>query len=183
MSDPEKKPAYVLGDDDKIVPLMVYTNHYIVWGDAVLKKMVRVGIWLRTQAAPDTIWLQNAKMILVASGLPPKPISYNHFHIKTPEILGYHLLPPQVDALDYDANDKNQRMFPIIGMVSSFRMEGNLWMSIHVDLNRFLEISRENFIPLYNVKISNPILPMLGTVQVSQVLIKRLAATFAISSN
>jgi hypothetical protein len=182
MSEPEKKPAYTLGDDDKIVPLMVYTDHYMVWGDAILKKMVRVGVWLRTQAAPDTIWLQNAKMVLIASGFSPKPVPYAHVHIKTQEILAYHILPPQADTPDYDVNDKNQRMVPIIGMVSSVRLEGNLWMSIHVDLNRYLEISRDNFIPLYNVKISNPILPMLGTIQVSQVLIKRLAATFALSA-
>ncbi len=181
MNEPEKKPTYVLGDDDKVVPLMVYTNQFMVWGDAILKKMVRVGIWLRTQAAPDMIWLQNAKMILVASGFPPKPVSYAHVHIKTPEILAYHILPPQSDPPDYDANDKNQRMFPIIGMVSSFRVEGNLWMSYHVDLNRYLEISKENFVPLYNAKISKPILPMLGTIQVSQVLVKRLAATFALN--
>jgi hypothetical protein len=179
MNEAEKTSAYNLADDDKVVPLMVYTDHYMIWGDVIIKQAVRVSIWLRTQAAPDTLCLHNAKMILIASGITPNPTPVTQIFIKTSEIKAYHILPPQTEPLDYDPNDKNSHLVPIIGLVSTFRMEGTVWMSLHTDLSRFLDIARENYLSLYNAKISCSILPTLGTIQVPHVLIRRTTASFA----
>lgn len=66
-----------LAPDEKVARVMLYTDNALYWGDVVVKSIIRVSTWLRTNAIPDRITIQNAKTIMTSSGSSPKPTSYN----------------------------------------------------------------------------------------------------------
>ena len=64
---------YSLSPDEKSASIIVYLNDAIIIGDAILKESIKyVSTWLRTNAAPENIYLRKAKMIYVAVDSKPK---------------------------------------------------------------------------------------------------------------
>jgi hypothetical protein len=168
-----------LADDEKSSPVMAYMQDALCWGDVITKEKILVSRWLRTQAVPESISFYNARTIIPATGATPTPLQFSELHIPTQEILAYHLIPPKQDPLDYDPKDPNSHLYPITTLVGKFRMDGYLYLSIHSNLARYLEIIHEDFTSLYNVEISCPQMPALGVMRASYVLIRRTVSIFA----
>ena len=78
-----------LAPDEKLVPVMVYTQNMLVHGGLVAKENVRVSILLRTQGVPNYLHLHNAHAI-VFGGTPPKSLSYSEIFIPTPSVIALH---------------------------------------------------------------------------------------------
>jgi hypothetical protein len=172
---------YTLSPDEKSASIVIYLNHGLVIGDAIVKESIRnISTWLRTNAAPETIFLRKAKMIYIAPDAKPKSMTFDELYIATKDVLAYHLLPPAKEPLDYDPDEPNRRMVPITALIGRFRIDANMRISKQVDVKKSLEISREEYKSLYDANIYCPVMPALGIVNVPFVLILQTATIFAV---
>jgi hypothetical protein len=173
-------PAQVnqLEDDEKATPVMVYTPSHLAWGEVITKELIRLSTWLRTQAAPQYIFLHNAQM-MYAGGGSPSPVAAPELHIPINQVCAFHMLPPHQDPLDYDPNEPNRKMIPVSALVGSFRFDGLLRMSTQSSLFTFLEVIKEVYTSLYEVKVYQPQRPSMTPLHVPFTLVRRDAALFS----
>lgn len=171
-------PAYSLGPDEKVVKVMVYTASSLYWGELVVKELIRVSTWLRTNTAPDRITLYNAHGVVTSTPSNAKPTHYVELNVPVSQILGFHLMPPAKDPVDYDPTEPNRRMEPISALVSTFSMKGFLRLSTNADLKKYLEVTREAFTALYDAEITNLVIPSLGPISTPYVLVRQETSTF-----
>ena len=180
MTETAQTPPYTLGPDDKVAQVMAYTASAFCWGEVVVKEMVRVSTWLRTNTAPDRFCLYNAKAIITAGGAAARPMSFSELHLATSQVLIYHLMPPAKDPPDYDPTEPNRHMQHVSLLVGSFRVDGNLRLSTRSSVGKFLEITREAFTSIYDARISSPANPTFGTITVPYVLVRQEATIFTL---
>jgi len=178
MTGSEPGKYYTLEADEKATPVMVYTTHHLAWGEVVTKEVIRLSTWLRTQAAPQYIRLFGAQMMYV--GGPMATIAMAELHIPIDQVLAFHMLPPHQDPPDYDPDEPNRKMVPVTALVGSFRFEGLLRMSTQSSLHNFLEVIKEVYTSLYEVKISQPERPSMAALQVPYTIVRRDAALFSL---
>jgi len=165
--------------DEKITPIMAYTQNSIIWGDVVTKQQIRVSSWLKTTAAPDVVAVYNAKVLQVMFNGGVKPSVYSEAHVPAKGILAFHILPPAADPLDYDpAHEPNLHMEPTSILIANMRIDGFLRLSIHTNLAKFLDVSHETFTNIYDAVISSPIMPALGNIKCNFTIVRDDAATF-----
>ena len=168
-----------VGADEKVTPIMAYTQSSIIWGDVVTKQQIRVSSWLKTSAAPDVVAVYNAKVLPVLFNGEIRPAVFTEVHVPIKGILAFHILPPAVDPLDYDpANEPNLHMEPTSILIANIRMDGFLRLSTRTNLARFVEVSRETFTTLYDAVITSPIMPALGSVKCSFAIVREEASVF-----
>lgn len=170
---------YTVGNDEKVAQVMAYTTTSLIWGEVVVKEMIRVSTWLRTNAAPDRITIYNAKVLVTTASTPSKPASYSEVNLSVPTILAFHLSPPGKDPVDFDATEPNRKMEPMSALVSTFQFKGKLRMSSSLDLKRHLEVTREAFTALYDVEITHQLIPNFGPILVPYVLIRQEPTIFS----
>ncbi|MBI9047820.1 MAG: hypothetical protein JEZ00_00255 [Anaerolineaceae bacterium] len=171
---------YTLSADEKSGSIIVYLDQAIIIGEVVLKESIRfISTWLRTNAAPESVYLRKAKMIYIAVDSKPKSMTFDEMFVTTTDILAYHIMPPATEPLDFDAEEPNRRMVPISALLGKFRIDGKTRMSQQVDLKKALEISREEFKSIYDASIYCPVMPALGIVTVPMVLVRQAKTIFA----
>ena len=179
MTEAVNPPLYTLAADEKVAPIMLYTHTALVWGEAVLKKQIRGSTWLRTNAAPDSITLYNARVLIItAPTQTPRPLVYPEIHMAAEQVLACHLVPPEKDPPDYDPTEPNRRMDPVSIVVSTFRMDGFMRLAAMSTLNKYFEVTHEVFTPIYDAEIVNMLIPALGVMKVPFVLVRQKAGIF-----
>ena len=178
MTTSVQTPSYHLASDEKVAQVMAYTADALYWGDVVVKQLVRVSTWLRTNSAPDRVCLYNARTISTTGSSTARPISATELYIATTQVNIFHLVPPAKDPLDYDPTEPNRRMQPVTMMASNFRIDGHLRLASQTTLAKFLEVARETFTTLYDARISSPALASFGTVAVPYVLVRQEVGVF-----
>jgi hypothetical protein len=179
MSENPTSIKYNLAPDEKTAPVMAYTETSMVWGDVIVKDIIRVSTWLRTSMVPDHIHLNNAHSLLIVNGNPTKAPFFKELHLPTTQIIAYHLIPPAKDPPDYDPNEPNRKMEPVTLLIGPFRLDGNLRLAGKADLAKYIETAHEMYTSVYEVEISCPSLPTLGVVRVPFMLARMTAAIFA----
>ncbi len=177
MADETKQPLFTVSADEKVAQVMAYTASSMYWGEVVVKERVRVSTWLKTNTAPDRVCLYNARGILNSAGTP-KPNSYPELHIAASQILCFHLIPPAKDPVDYDVTEPNRHMEPINALAGAILIKGHIRLSDRANLAKFLEVTRENFTPMYDCEIYNLAIPSMGAIAVSYLLVRQEAAVF-----
>jgi hypothetical protein len=178
MTQTSSTPPYTLGTDDKVAQVMAYTQNNLYWGDVVVKEMIRVSTWLRTNSAPERITLYNAKVMNVLNSTATRPVVFTELNLAVSQILAFHLVPPAKDPLDYDPTEPNRKMEPVSLLVSSFRIDGVLRLSSRSSLAKFLEVTRENYSGVYDAKITSTVLSALGTISVPFLLVRQETTVF-----
>jgi hypothetical protein len=173
------KTEYTTGPDEKVVPVMVYTANYLYLGDIIVKNIVRVNTWLRTNMAPDIIHLYHARCVPILTGDTSKLLSFTELFVPTIQVNAFHIMPPATEAVDYDQNEPNRRMEPISAIVGPFRMDGSIRIATKSDLSKFIELAHETFSALYEVDISHPGMPSFRTIRVPFLLVRQNVTTFA----
>jgi len=162
---------YVLKPDEKTTPVMLYTHDTLVRGDAVSRQsLLRVNIWLRTDAAPKYMHILKPQVI-VFGGTPVKPLSFSEIHFPTSELIGFHTLPPVDEPLDYDPNEANRMMLDVELLVGTFVVKGKLRISTQSDLPTSLSVTRIAWLSIYDAEIANPYLPQMPSMKVSMMLV------------
>ena len=162
---------YILRPDEKTTPVMLYSQHSVVRGEAVVKQsVIRVSIWLRTDGAPRYIHVLKPQ-VLMFGGSPVKALSYSEIYFPTSEIIAFHTLPPIDEPVDYDSEEANRKMEVVELLVGTFVMKGNIRISTQTEVDNTLESARVTWMSVYDVWISNPYLPQMPALQVPMMLI------------
>jgi hypothetical protein len=162
---------YILRPDEKTTPVMLYSQHGVVRGEAVVKQnVIRVSIWLRTDGAPRYIHVLKPQ-VLVFGGSPVKALSYSEIYFPTSEIIAFHTLPPTDEPVDYDSDEANRKMEVVELLVGTFVMKGKIRISTQTEVDNTLESARVSWMSVYDVWITNPSLPQMPALQVPMVLV------------
>jgi len=162
---------YILRPDEKTTPVMLYSQHSVVRGEAVVKQsVIRVSIWLRTDGAPRYIHVLKPQ-VLMFGGSPVKALSYSEIYFPTSEIIAFHTLPPTDEPVDYDSEEANRKMEVVELLVGTFVMKGNIRISTQTEVDNTLESARVTWMSVYDVWISNPYLPQMPALQVPMMLV------------
>lgn len=162
---------YILRPDEMTALVMLYTQHSVVRGEAVIKRNVpRVSIWLRTDGAPRYLHILKPQ-VLVFGGSPVKALSYSEVFVPTSQAIGFHALPPLEEPLDYDPAEADRKMEAVDVLVGTFVMRGHIRISTHMEVDTTLESARVSWISLYDVSITNPHLPQMPALQVPMMLV------------
>ena len=169
---------YILRPDEQTTPIMLYSQHNVVRGEAVIKQNVpRVNIWLRTDGAPRYIHVLKPQ-VLVFGGSPVKALSYSEIYFPTSEVIAFHTLPPTDEPLDYDPNEADRKMEVVELLVGSFVMKGTIRVSTHTEVDHSLESARVSWMSVYDAWITNPYLPQMPALQVPMVLVNPMHIAF-----
>lgn len=169
-----------IGIDDKTTRVMAYLQSSVVWGEVITKKAIRISTWLRTQMAPQYINLHSAQVVNIGGNSPGRPQAFKQMLVPVALINGFHIMPPDHDPLDYDAQEQNRILDPVTAIMGPFRFFGSIRRSVHTDLEHLLDMSKEIFISLYNVEISQVAQPDAGIVRVPMVIVRRETVIFAV---
>jgi hypothetical protein len=73
-------------------------------------------------------------------------------------------------------------MQPIIILVGTFILTGNLRISPKVDLGTSFSTARSAWMSVYDVKVSNPLLLQMGEVRVPMLVVRPGQVSFALQS-
>ena len=170
---------YTPAPDEKLTPVMLYTQNALVRGEVVTKQNVlRVNIWLRTDGAPKYLHVLKPQVV-VFGGTPVKPLTYAEIYYPTSQVIGFHTLPPTDEPLDYDPNEMNRMMQPVEALVGTFVMRGKIRISTQTDIGSSLEVARVAWMSIYDVEVTNPYLPQMPPLRVPMALVNPMQAAFA----
>lgn len=179
MAGNEEGRLNAVAADEKVTPVAVYTMTGLAIGKLITKEQVRVSTWLRTDMAPTYLSLYQARFLSLAGSEAGTSLAFAELHVPTAQTLAFHLLPPASDPLDYDPNEPHRKMEPTSAILGFFRCDGFVRMSTHSVLGQYLEVTKESFVPIYDVEISNLAIPSLKPIRVSYALIRQGATLFA----
>jgi len=177
MALPAKLPSYRLAPDEKMNQVMIYTANALLWGDLVVKSIIRVSTWLRMSDVSDWLTLYNANL-LITNQAAAKPVNFTEIHLPVTQINAIHLIPPAQDPIDFDPTELNRRMEPVNAIIGSFLVKGNLRISTNATLKKFIELTHETFTSLYDVEVTSLTLQNLGSVKVPYILVRQATVVF-----
>ena len=167
-----------LASDEKTAMVMVYTQNMLARGEVIAKENARVSIWLRTQGVPNYVHLFKPQVISFG-GTPPKPLSFSEIFIPTIQVIGFHLVPPAQDPMDYDTSEVNRVMQPLELVVGTFLLKGRIRVSSQAELSTSLDVMRAAWVSIYDVDISNPYLSQFN-LHVPMLLVNPNQVNFAL---
>lgn len=175
----EIEKLYTLGEDDKATPVMIYTDNNLMVGEVVTKKIIRVSTWMRTPMVPQYIAIYSAQIIDLSSGGTPKSQSFGEIFLPSHRVVAFHMRPPESDPLDYDPDEPMRRMEPVTALIGAFRFDGFVRMSTQTDLESYLDVIKESFTSIYDIKVTSPNIPAFKPFQIPFALLRRDRVIFA----
>ena len=164
--------------EEKSTLVMVYTQNSVVRGELVTKESVRVSILLRTDAAPRFFSLQNAQMVFFG-GAAVRSSNYSEVYIPVASVIGFHLVPPAEEPLDYELDEKNRAEQVITAGVGTFLFKGKIRFSAQSGLAASLQMIH-SWMSMYEVEITNPNLPQMPALHIPMLLVHPGQVTFAL---
>ncbi len=179
MTQVESKKPIVLAAGEKSSLIMIYSPTNLVRGEVVTTQAMRVSTWLRTPAAPDYMQIHNAQLLLQVVSGPAQSFFFPEYYLPTNLVSAYHLVPPAADPVDYDPSEPNRKMEAVTILVGGFKFNGNLRMASLTDLSKFLNLTHETYMSVYDVDISNPGIPGMGLIHVPMVLVRSHSVSIA----
>lgn len=168
---------YTLGPEEKVSVVMAYTQTGLVRGEIVTRESARINTWLRTDSAPDFIHLHKLQW-LQASGGAIKPLAYAELLLPVSLIIGFHLVPPASEPLDYNEREDNRVNKRITILMGLFVVNGHIRTSAQTDLLTNLQISHSPWLSVYEAEISSPQLPQMPPLQVPMLLVRSTQVAF-----
>jgi hypothetical protein len=170
---------YTLDEGEKVTAVMIYTSHMLIWGDVVTKAAMRVSTWLRTPSVPRYFFMHDANIVMISGSSPSKPHFFSEIHLPVAEAIAFHMKPPAHDPIDYDPNEPMRKMMPVTALAGLYRFYGTVRMSVQTALEKFLEVSKETFIGLYDAEITLPSIPAMGVIRVPYTLLRSDRVAFS----
>jgi hypothetical protein len=170
------------GDDEKSTPVMAYSHNGLAWGHLITKGTILPERILTGSTVPDFITLYNAQTVVAQGNALSKPDKYTKLHFPYNEIIGFHLMPPKEAQLDYDPSEPNRVMAPVTVQVGPFHFHANYRISTQTTVQTMLDVTKSDFIPIYDVDIFHPGNPNMKPIHVNFALVRRLSTVFGVSS-
>lgn len=185
MEQPEPPPQSTarldnLDVEQIAVPTMVHTANSLSWGKVVIHENLRINLILVGSSVPDYISLYEAHRIRMDGTEVSKPAAYSELHIPTENILGFHVMPPMIEALDYEEDEPNRIMQPLVCLLGSFEFHGLFRMSSQTDLHQFLGVSKSKYLSLYDVEIRHTTSTQMKPIKSHMVQLRRDALLMGI---
>jgi hypothetical protein len=179
MTNQTTDPMIELAPDEKLTPAMAYTSHSLVWGQVVSKDAIRISSWLRTDLAPIFMKFVNAQVLPVggSQNLPPQKVKY--LHLKSENIDAFHIMPPATDTPDFDPNEPNRKMVPVIAFVGYFQFSGFIRMAEFNNMDNYLDATKGDFATIYDVTMNCPLMPSIKGVSSKMVILRREQLIFS----
>jgi hypothetical protein len=168
---------YTPTPDEKATKVMIYTQSSMVRGEAITKNNVRVSTWLRTPGMPEYIHLINCQVLLFGGGAV-KSLNYPEMYTPTATVIGFHIMPPVVDPLDYEANEKNRTMVAVTALVGTFMFKGQVRISSQTGIAASIEASRTVWMSIYDADVTNLHLPQMPPMRVQMALFNPKQVSF-----
>lgn len=169
---------YTPAPDEKLTLVMVYTRESVFRGEVITKQNVRVSTWLRTQGAPRYLHLLRVNTVQFSGAV--KSTNSPEVFIPLPMVIAMHLVPPGDDGVDYDPGEANRAMLPILAGVGTFQFKGVIRVSAQSGIGPSLELSKVPWMSLYDLEISNNVLPQMPTLHVPLAIVNPEQVTFTI---
>lgn len=140
---------------ETMTAMMFYTGNSLIWGDIlhhveILPSRILVGVTI-----PEFLSVYNARIMFTEPNFISKPIPHSEIHLPAQKVIGYHLLPPQMDRLDYDESEPNRRMVPITSYMGPFQIQGSIRISEVTTVKSNIEVMKAEFLTLYDLEISH----------------------------
>jgi hypothetical protein len=167
------------GEDEKLTPLMIYSAQKLIWGKALSKQLIQVSSWLLSEMAPNYITLIDAQVLIFGTGQNSAKLNFSFLNIQTSQINAYHILPPADESPYYGSSEPNRKMEPVSVLSSIFRFDASIHMATQSNLYRFLSVTKEEFVPLFDVWMTSPVLPAIKGVKSPFALIRQSTAAFS----
>jgi hypothetical protein len=123
--------------------------------------------------------LYQAQTLHLTSDSPDTPTALHEFHIPASQIIGFHVMPSVKEPLYYNPKEENRKFEPTRALIDTFQFKGGLFMSTQSNLEQYLDVTREPFIPLFDVEITHPRMPKPGLVKVPYCVISNKDSLFA----
>lgn len=180
MAEDELVSRYNLAEDEKAVQLMAYLSYGIFWGTVVTKNRVRLSTWLRGQAAPDNIRLMDSKSIITTAGGQPITTNFAESIIPVELVNAYHILPPMQEPMDFDPSEPNRKIIPAVLTMGTFLCKCKVRIATMQTLDRFIEVTHEDFTSVYDADISCPIMPSLGNLKIPLMQVRKNVTVFSL---
>ena len=165
--------------DEKLTPVMIYTAHKLIWGKALSKQLIHVSYWLMSDMAPNYITLVDAQVLIFGAGQTTATLKIPFLNIQTSQINAYHILPPADESPYFGADEPNRKMEPVTVLSSIFRFDASIRMATQSNLYRFLNVTKEEFIPLFDILMTSPVLPAIKGVKSPFALVRQSTAAFS----
>ncbi len=169
---------YTPAPDEKLTPVMVYTRESVFRGEVITKENVRVSTWLRTQGAPRYLHLLRVNTVQFSGSV--KSTNSPEVFIPLPMVIALHLVPPGNDGVDYDPDEANRAMLPILAGVGTFQFKGVIRVSAQSGIGPSLELSKVPWMSLYDLEISNNVLPQMPVLRVPLAIVNPEQVTFTL---
>ncbi len=166
--------------DEKLTPVMIYTSHSLVWGQLYSKKAIRVSSWLLTDMVPTYLKIFNAQLLIVGGSQSLAPIKQPVLHLQTKSINAFHLMPPNEEGADYDPDEPNRKMVPTIAYQGYFRFDGFTRMATFTDMDNFLGAAKGEFITIYDITMTCPMVPSIKGIQAPMLLLRQERIAFSV---
>lgn len=170
---------YSPNPDEKLVPAMIYTAQKVIWGLVVAPRMIRVSTWLQSDMGSRYLNLADTQILLFGAGQEIKWLKFPVLHIETNQIIAYHTLPPTDESPYYDSTDPYRKMEPVTILVGIFKFNCNIRMAENNDMETYLGVKTGEFLPIYDLTMTCPLLPTLRPIRTPFALIRAKEATFS----
>jgi hypothetical protein len=161
-------PMYTLAPDEKATTIMIYTQNALVRGELVTKESARVSIWLRMQGQVHYIHVHKAQ-VLSFGGPLTKSFSYDEMHLPIAQIVGFHVVPPAEEPLDYDPSEPNRAMHDVQIAMGNFSAKGKVRISTHA-----------GWLSVYEAEITTLFVPQFPAFHTPMMLVNPVLVSFGV---
>lgn len=179
MSD-QINPLDNLDASDKATPVMAYTATSLCWGQLITKQNLSPLRALTGITVPDYLSIYNAQIMIAQGNYLSRPVKQVEMHIPLPTIIAYHLMPPHEEPAEYDESEPNRKWQDIKAFFGPFIIEAQIWISDQTDLKTFVDVSKADYLPVFNAQITNSQNTGMTPIKVNQVLVRRMGVVITI---
>jgi hypothetical protein len=165
--------------DEKVTQVMVYTRESLTWGNIITKQALLASRLLIGSTIPDYVSIIDAQNMPTMGEKLIKPQKYSNFYIPVAQIIAYHLMPPSIEPYDFDVNEPNREMKPVLIHVGAFQFKAHIRISTQTTLQGFLDVSKSQFISVYDLEITRPQNPQLSPIKTNMAVVRREAVYFS----
>ncbi len=161
---------YSLAPDEKTSPVMVYSHHALAHGELVTKEHIRINTFLRGENAPDHLRLLKTQYLELSGG-QPRSTFFPEFYFPVTQAICIHLVPPAQEPLDYEINETNRLMKPVVLLIGSFMAKARTRVSSQVDFGTGLAAAHA-WLSVYEAEINNPSLSQMPVLHVPMMIVR-----------
>lgn len=167
------------GENEKLIPTMIYTQQRLVWGQLIVKEIIRVSTLLQTDLAPKYMELADAQVILYGAGGETRSLKFPKLHVENDQIIAYHILPPADESPYFEENEPNRKMELVTALAGIFRFDGFMRMAQQSDIKTYLGVQKGNFIPLFDATMTCPLIPSIKGIRTPYISIRQGRTIFS----